>query len=330
MKTILVTGGAGYIGSHTVLEILDSGYEVIVVDDYSNSNPVVIQKLEQISGKKIKIYANDLKSDIDFIFRNHNIDGVIHFAAYKAVGESVQDPIKYYDNNINSLLNVLVCCKRYNVNNFVFSSSCSLYGNVEKLPVNEETNLSDPESPYAYTKLVGERIISDFCKVTNLKAVALRYFNPVGAHYSGLIGELTINKPSNIIPVICNSVSGDELTVFGSDYSTDDGTCVRDYVHVSDIANAHLKALQWMSQSDCKFEVFNLGSETGVSVLQLISAFEKHNLVKVRWKFGPRRPGDVVSIYSDSTKAKKILNWKPTRTTEDMVKSAWIWYKNKS
>lgn len=332
MKTILVTGGAGYIGSHTVLELLsDKNYDVLIVDNFSNSNPLITNRLHQVAGRPVKVYHRDSKEQFDDIFSTHKIDGVIHFAAFKSVGESVENPLMYYDNNLNSLINVLDCCKAFNVNNIVFSSSCSLYGNVEKLPVNEETPVSDPESPYAYTKLIGERIISDFCKANkNFKVVALRYFNPVGAHQSGLIGELPINKPNNIIPVICDATNGGEVTVFGNDYDTPDGTCIRDYIHVSDIAKAHVLSLEYMFNGpESNFEIFNLGSEKGVSVLELINAFEKHNDVKVNYKIGPRRPGDVVKIYSDSTKAKRLLSWTPQFKTEDMVKSAWKWYRNK-
>ena len=332
MKKILITGGAGYIGSHTVLEILENpDYDVLVVDNFSNSNPLITNRIHQVSKRPVKVYHRDSKEQFDDIFSNHKIDGVIHFAAYKSVGESVQNPLMYYDNNINSLINVLDCCRAFNINNIVFSSSCSLYGDVEKLPVNEETPISEPQSPYAYTKLIGEKIISDFCKVNkDINVVALRYFNPVGAHKSGLIGESPINKPNNIIPLICDSVNGEELTVFGDDYDTPDGTCIRDYVHVSDIAKAHLSALEYMfTNSKINFEIFNLGSEKGVSVLQLIKTFEEVNKVKVNYRIGERRSGDVVKIYSDSSKAKELLKWVPEFTIEDMVKSAWIWYKNR-
>jgi UDP-glucose 4-epimerase len=341
MKRILVTGGAGYIGSHTVIELLKNPeYEVIIIDDFSNSNPLILNKLHNIVGKNTNIHIRDCKDSLDDILTKYNdtysleddkIVGVIHFAAYKAVGESVEHPLKYYDNNINSLLNILNSCKNYGIKNIVFSSSCSLYGDVEKLPVNEDTPLSDPQSPYAYTKLIGERILSDFCKVNkDFNVTALRYFNPVGAHESGLIGEYPIGKPNNIMPVICNSAdTGEEMIVFGDDYDTRDGSCLRDYVHVSDIANAHVLSLNHMINGvDNNYDIFNLGSESGVSVLELIKTFEEVNNVKVNYKISGRRDGDVVQIYSDSTKAKTILGWEPRYDIKDMVSSAWKWHKN--
>jgi UDP-glucose 4-epimerase len=333
MKTILVTGGAGYIGSHTVVELLSKPeFDVIIVDNFSNSNPEIVNRLYEITKRPIKIYHRDCREQLDDILSEHKIDGIIHFAAYKAVGESVESPIQYYDNNINSLLNILDAAKYFEIKNIVFSSSCSLYGNLKQLPANEDSPLSDPESPYAYTKLVGERILQDFSRVNpEIKIASLRYFNPVGAHHSGLIGESPINKPNNIIPVISNSVdTGEEMTIFGNDYPTKDGSCIRDYVHVSDIANAHVLAIEYLMTKDSKsYDVFNLGSNTGSSVFELISAFEKVNDVKVNYKVGMRREGDIVEIYSDSTKAKQILNWQAIRDVNDMVLSAWKWYKNK-
>lgn len=333
MKTILVTGGAGYIGSHTVVELLSNPeFDVIIVDNFSNSNPEIVNRLHEITKRPIKIYHRDCREQLDDILSEHKVDGIIHFAAYKAVGESVESPIQYYDNNINSLLNILDAAKYFEIKNIVFSSSCSLYGNLKQLPANEDSPLSDPESPYAYTKLVGERILQDFSRVNpEIKIASLRYFNPVGAHYSGLIGESPINKPNNIIPVICNSAfTGEEMVVFGDDYQTKDGSCIRDYVHVSDIANAHVLAIEYLMREDSKpYDVFNLGSNTGSSVFELIESFERVNNVKVNYKIGQRREGDVVEIYSDSSKSKRILNWKATRSVSDMVLSAWKWYKNK-
>lgn len=339
MKTILVTGGAGYIGSHTVVELLKNPeYDVIIVDNFSNSNPEIVNRLHDLTQRPIKIYHRDCREQMDDILSEHKVDGIIHFAAYKSVGESVENPIQYYDNNINSLLNMLDTAKYFGIKNFVFSSSCSLYGNLKELPATEESPLSEPESPYAYTKLMGERILQDFSKVnTDIKIIALRYFNPVGAHESGLIGESPINKPNNILPVICNSAeTGEEITVFGGDYETRDGSCIRDYVHVSDIANAHVLSLDYLMSDESKsYDVYNLGlgtgnrfQENGLTVLEVIRAFEKVNKVKVNYKIGDRREGDIEKIYSNSTKARKI-GWKPVRTVDDMVSSAWKWHKNK-
>jgi UDP-glucose 4-epimerase len=339
MKTILVTGGAGYIGSHTVVELLkNSEYDVIIVDNFSNSNPEIINRLYDLTKRPIKIYHRDCRDQMDDILSEHKVDAIIHFAAYKAVGESVDNPIQYYDNNINSLLNMLDSAKYFGIKNFVFSSSCSLYGNLKELPATEDSPLSEPESPYAYTKLMGEQILKDFSKAnTEFKIVSLRYFNPVGAHESGLIGESPLNKPNNILPVICNSAeTGEEMMVFGGDYDTRDGSCIRDYVHVSDIAEAHVKAFEYLiSDNSLSYDVYNLGlgignrfQKEGLTVLEVINAFEKINGVKVNYKIGDRREGDIVEIYSNSTKARKI-GWKPTRTVDDMVSSAWKWHKNK-
>jgi len=339
MKTILVTGGAGYIGSHTVVELLKNPeYDVIIVDNFSNSNPEIINRLYDLTKRPIKIYHRDCRDQMDDILSEHKVDAIIHFAAYKAVGESVESPIQYYDNNINSLLNMLDSAKYFGIKNFVFSSSCSLYGNLKELPATEDSPLSEPESPYAYTKLMGEQILKDFSKANpEFKIVSLRYFNPVGAHKSGLIGESPINKPNNILPVICNSAeTGEEMMVFGGDYDTRDGSCIRDYVHVSDIAEAHVKAFEYLiSDNSLSYDVYNLGlgignrfETNGLTVLEVINAFEKTNGVKVNYKIGDRREGDVVQIYSNSIKARQI-GWKPTRTVDDMVSSAWKWHKNK-
>jgi UDP-glucose 4-epimerase len=330
MKTILVTGGSGYIGSHTILELLQGNedYEVLILDDFSNSNPLVVNKLNKMV-KNVKVYARDCRENIDDILINHKVDGIIHFAASKSVNDSIDNPLEYYDNNINSLLNILDACQRFDIKKLVFSSSCSLYGDVDVLPVNEETKLSNPESPYSYTKLVGERIISDFCNSNkNISVVSLRYFNPVGAHESGEIGEYPITKPNNILPVICNSAeTGEEMIIFGDSYDTRDGSCIRDYVHVSDIARAHVYAIDY-SLNNKGHEIINLGSGSGVSVLELIKTFEEVNNVKINYKIGDPREGDIVQIYSDSSKAKRLLNWEPKYNIEDMVSSAWKWYQN--
>ena len=339
MKTILITGGAGYIGTHTVVELLKNPeYDVIIVDNFSNSNPLIVNRLYEITGRPIKIYHRDCREQMDDILSEHKVDSIIHFAAFKSVGESVENPIQYYDNNINSLLNMLDTAKYFGIKNFVFSSSCSLYGNLKELPATEESPLSEPESPYAYTKLVGERILQDFSKVNpDIKIIALRYFNPVGAHESGLIGESPINKPNNILPVICNSAeTGEEMLVFGDDYDTRDGSCIRDYVHVSDIANAHVLSVDHLFSDKSKsYDVFNLGlgsgnrfEKEGLTVLEIIKSFEEVNGVKVNYKISGRREGDIEKIYSNSTKAREI-RWRPRIEVNEMVSSAWKWHKNR-
>jgi UDP-glucose 4-epimerase len=331
MKHILVTGGCGYIGSHTVVELYNNGYKPIILDNNSKSNPAILKRIHEITGEFPIFYPRSCQSDLYDIFENHDIEGIIHFAAYKSVGESVIDPISYYDNNINGLLNILTFAEGYGVNRIVFSSSCSLYGNLTELPARENSPLSDPESPYAYTKLVSERILSDFAKSNrDMSIVSLRYFNPVGAHESGLIGESPIEKPSNIVPIICRSAEDGELIkVFGSDYPTRDGSCIRDYIHVMDLANAHIKSLDLLYREHPSYDVFNVGSDLGISVFELINTFERVNGVKVNYEISSRREGDVMAIYSDSTKSKEILGWFPTRTIEDMVSSAWKWHKNR-
>jgi UDP-glucose 4-epimerase len=332
--TILVTGGAGYIGSHTIIELLSTtDYNVISVDNFSNSSAKTFERIERITGKKIKNYNVDL-CDYEVtksVFEaEKNISGVIHFAAFKAVGESVLNPHKYYNNNINSLLNVLECCLKNNISDFIFSSSCSVYGNIENLPVNEDTPLGKAESPYAYTKQIGETILSDYCRAfPSLRAVALRYFNPVGAHISGLIGEFPINKPSNLVPVITNTAIGKipSMTVHGHDYPTRDGTCIRDYIHVTDIATAHVQALSYLSAKKGfpNYFIFNLGTGSGVSVLEAIHAFEKISGKKLNYKMGEKRPGDVCAIYSDTSLSEKELGWKPEYSLDQMMETAWKW-----
>ncbi len=330
---ILLTGGAGYIGSHTIIELLHNGYEVISVDNYNNSSPKTYERICQITGDSIKHYDIDL-CDLGLTKKvfdeNAEIRGVIHFAALKSVPESVEKPVLYYRNNINSLLNILDCIRNYNIPNFIFSSSCSVYGNAGQLPVNEDTPIGIIESPYAYTKLLGERIIQDCAKVhSTIKALSLRYFNPVGAHSSGLNGELPTNRPNNLVPVITQTAIGKikEMSVFGNDYKTRDGSCIRDYIHVSDIADAHVKALKYLlaEKQDSNYSLFNLGSGKGVSVLEAIQAFEKIAKLKLNYKIVPRRAGDVEAIYSDSTKAHKLLHWKPQHDIYSMMETAWEW-----
>lgn len=330
---ILVTGGCGYIGSHTIIEILEqTDFEVISVDNLMNSSVDTLDRIEKITGKRVKNYAVDLcdLAKTEEIFKeNTDLIGIIHFAALKSVPESVFKPLLYYHNNLNSLLHLLQLAEKYQVNNFIFSSSCSVYGNVSKLPVNEQTPLSIAESPYAYTKQIGEVMLKDFVRNNDVKAVALRYFNPVGAHISGLNGENPINKPSNLVPVITQTAAGiiKEMSVYGYDYDTRDGSCIRDYIHVTDIAEAHIKAMNYLieGKNEARYEVYNLGTGKGVTVLEAIKAFEKVSGVKLNYKLAERRPGDVVAIYSDTTLSEQKLGWKTKLTIEDMMASAWKW-----
>jgi UDP-glucose 4-epimerase len=330
---ILVTGGCGYIGSHTIIEILtQTNFEVISADNYLNSSEKTLERIKQITGKSVKNYFIDLcdmEKTSKVFEENPDLVGVIHFAALKSVPESVAKPLFYYHNNINSLLNLLNCCEKYGVHHFIFSSSCSVYGNVEKLPVNEQTPLSIAESPYAYTKQVGEVILKDVTKVTPIKGIALRYFNPVGSHKTGLNGENPTNRPSNLVPVITQTAVGiiKEMSVFGYDYDTRDGSCIRDYIHVTDIAEAHIKALYYLieGRNEASYEVINLGTGNGVTVLEAIHAFEKASGVKLNYKLVGRREGDVVAIYSDTTMSEKKLGWKTKIGIDEMMDSAWKW-----
>jgi UDP-glucose 4-epimerase len=330
---ILVTGGCGYIGSHTIIEILEqTDFEVISVDNLMNSTSDTLDRIERITGKRVKNYTIDLcdLAKTEEIFKeNPDLVGIIHFAALKSVPESVFKPLLYYHNNLNSLLNLLQLVEKHQVNYFIFSSSCSVYGNVSKLPVNEQTPLSIAESPYAYTKQIGEVMMKDFVRNNQVKAVALRYFNPVGAHVSGLNGENPINKPSNLVPVITQTAAGiiPEMSVYGYDYDTRDGSCIRDYIHVTDIAEAHIKAMNYLieGKNQANYEVYNLGTGNGVTVLEAIKAFEKVSGVKLNYKLAERRAGDVVAIYSDTTLSEQRLGWKTKLTIEDMMASAWKW-----
>ena len=336
-KTILITGGAGYIGSHTIIELLENtDYNVISIDNYSNSSAKTFQRIEKITGKKVINYLIDLcdSKSLETVFENeNNIVGIIHFAAFKSVPESVNNPHKYYSNNINSLLNILECCLKFKIEHFIFSSSCSVYGNISELPVKETTPLGKSESPYAYTKQVGEEIIKDYSKAfQELTSIALRYFNPVGAHVSGLIGEDPINKPTSLVPVITQTAIGKikEMAVHGTDYDTRDGSCIRDYIHVTDIAIAHIKALEYIINKKQKtnFSIFNLGSGNGVSVLEAINAFEKISNKKLSYNIGPKRDGDVEAIFSDTTLSEKELKWKTKFTLDEMMETAWKWELN--
>lgn len=331
-KIILVTGGAGYIGSHTIVELLNSGFDVVSVDNFSNSSVEVYERIKKITSKDFHWYEADINNEklLRQIFEKHKISGIIHFAAYKSVGESVESPLKYYHNNINGLLTILALCQEFYINNLIFSSSCSVYGNVKKLPVNESSPLLEAESPYAYTKQIGEKILQDFSKSSDeVKIISLRYFNPVGAHFSALIGENPINKPNNLVPIITGVAIGkfDRLIVHGNDYSTPDGTCIRDYIHVCDLAEAHVKAMMYLFEDKMRsnYDVFNLGTGRGVSVMEAILAFEKVSGIELKYSIGQRREGDVVAVYADSTKAFSELSWTARFGIEEMMQSAWNW-----
>ncbi|MDF2381555.1 UDP-glucose 4-epimerase GalE [Nostoc ellipsosporum NOK] len=332
MAKILVTGGCGYIGSHTLVDLIQHGYTVISADNNSRSNPAILNGVEQITGKAIKNYKVDLCNfdDTFAIFQeNPDIAGIIHFAAYKAVGESVEKPLLYFENNITSLINLLKCVQEFRIPHFVFSSSCTVYGTPDDIPVTEQTVPKPAESPYGYTKQMGEQIINEFAKSSGTLCILLRYFNPVGAHPSVKIGELPFGRPQNLVPAITQTAIGKlpSMTVYGSDYPTRDGSCIRDYIHVSDIAHAHTLALQYLEQGKNKraCDVFNLGTGNGVSVLEAIRTFEKVSGVKLNYTIGPRRPGDVVAIYANNDLARHELGWNPQYSLEDMLRTAWEW-----
>lgn len=334
-QKILVTGGTGYIGSHTVVELQEAGYEVVVVDDLSNSSKDVLDNIETISGKRPAFEQFDLadaaKTD-DFFSRNQNIAAIIHFAASKAVGESVQIPLHYYRNNLVSLMNILECQRKYKIANIVFSSSCTVYGQPDKLPVTESTPRKDAESPYGNTKRVNEDILNDSIKAyPELKGIALRYFNPIGAHPSALIGELPLGVPQNLVPFITQTAAGlrEGLSVFGDDYDTPDGSAIRDYINVVDLAKAHVVAIRRLLENKNKagYEVFNLGTGNGYSVLEILKGFEKATGVKLNYKIVPRRAGDIEKIWADTTYANEELGWKAGVGLEETLLSAWNWEK---
>lgn len=334
MKKILVTGGCGYIGAHTVVDLLQHGYEVISIDNNSRSNPDITKGIERITGKSIKNYRVDLCDAVATraVFdENPGIAGIIHFAAFKAVGESVEFPMRYYENNLVSLVNILNAARDYNVGQFVFSSSCTVYGNPapEAIPVTETSPLLPAESPYGATKQMGEIIVRDFVKAAPVNAILLRYFNPVGAHPSNEIGELPIGRPANLVPAITQTAIGKlpMMQVHGHDYPTRDGSCVRDYIHVSDIAHAHTLALNYLlaGTSNQNPAIFNLGTGDGFTVLEVIQAFEKVSGQKLNYQLGPRRAGDVIAIYANNEKARTELGWKPQYSLDDMMATAWNW-----
>jgi len=332
MKKILVTGGCGYIGSHTIVDLVENGFEVISVDNNSRSTPRILEGIEKITGKKIKNYKVDLCNydDTFAIFQeNEDISGIIHFAAYKSVGESVELPLMYFENNLLSLINLLKCVQEFAIPYFVFSSSCTVYGNPDSIPVTEKTPPKPAESPYGYTKQMGEQIINEFSKANPTQCILLRYFNPVGAHPTASIGELPIGKPANLVPAITQTAMGKlpQMTVHGDDYPTRDGSCIRDYIHVCDIAHAHTLGLLYLldEKTSNRCEVFNLGTGNGVTVLEAIKSFEKVSGVKLNYSIGPRRPGDVVAIYADNQFVKETLGWEIKYSLDEMMSSAWKW-----
>jgi UDP-glucose 4-epimerase len=329
---IIVTGGTGYIGSHTVVALQQAGFEVIIIDSLERSHESVLERIELITGHRPQFYHADMrdgKALTEVFNKESDIAGVIHFAAYKAVGESMQIPFEYYQNNITSLINLLSEMRTHKIPNLVFSSSCAVYGDSEILPVTESMPLGIPTSPYGNTKKQCEEIIRDSAAECGIQSINLRYFNPVGAHPSALIGEWPVGAPNNLFPYVTQVAAGkrEKLTVFGNDYPTPDGSCVRDYIHVTDVAEAHVIALQRLlkGQNPQRVEVFNLGTGTGVSVLEILETFEKVIGKKVNYVIGPRRPGDVAAVYADPAKAEKELGWRAKESLESMVSSAWKW-----
>lgn len=333
---ILVTGGCGYIGSHTIVDLIENNFDVVSVDACFNSYENTMQGIEKITGKAIKNHKTDI-CDYEAtkkIFETEKLDGIIHFAAFKSVPESVEQPLKYYHNNLNSLINLLKLAEEFQVKHFVFSSSCSVYGNAQVLPVVETTAFEKAESPYAHTKQIGEEMITQVAKSSKNQFVLLRYFNPVGAHERAEIGESPLAAATAVVPRITGFASGklSSFSVFGTDYPTRDGTCVRDYIHVMDIANAHTKAIQYLAagKQHQACDVFNLGTGNGVTVLEAIQSFERVSGLQLNYTKAPRRAGDVIAIYANNNKAKEVLGWQPQRSLDDMMRTAWNWEKRHS
>lgn len=324
---ILVTGGAGYIGSHSVIELHKRGFDVLIADNFVNSSPNVIEKLKTITGKTFNCIEVDLcdYASLESSLESYDITGVIHFAAYKAVGESVDSPLKYYENNLQSLTNVLKVCNKKSITNFVFSSSCTVYGSPETIPVTEQTVTGKGESPYGKSKIFSEEILTDYFVSKPTSICILRYFNPIGAHESGLIGDYPDGKPNNLLPFVTQVAAGlrEKLNVFGDDYNTEDGSCLRDYIHVSDLARAHVNAIEYNIKKENTLSTFNLGTGNGTSVLELIKTFEKVNGIKVNFEITPRRSGDVEAIYANCDLATQELGWTAELNLESMLSSAW-------
>lgn len=334
MKKILVTGGLGYIGSHTVVALQNKGYEVIIIDDCSNAEEDFLDRIFSITNQKPAFFKIDLKDEqkVNDFFAQHKMDGIIHFAAHKAVGESVEKPLMYYRNNLVGLINLLESMQNFEVNNIIFSSSCTVYGQADQMPIDEQTPLKKPESPYGKTKQMGEEILEDFSHTYQKNVVCLRYFNPVGAHSSSKIGELPKGIPNNLVPYVTQTAAGirDFLQVWGNDYPTRDGTAIRDYIDVNDLADAHVKAMTRLIENKNKsnHEIFNLGTGTGSTVLEVVEAFEKANDVKINYQIKERRAGDIVEAYANNTLAKNELGWEPKTSLEESLRNSWRWEQN--
>jgi UDP-glucose 4-epimerase len=331
--TILVTGGLGYIGSHTVVELLENGFDVIIIDDLSNSEKFILDNIEKITNKKPVFYPFDLKRKelLKQVLDAHKIDGCINFAAFKAVGESQEKPLDYYENNLFTLINILQEFKKRNISNFIFSSSCTVYGQADKMPIDENTPLKTPESTYGKTKQMGEEILRDFAVAYRKKISLLRYFNPIGAHSTALLGELPIGIPNNLVPFVTQTAAGirEKLNIWGNDYPTEDGTAIRDYIYVVDLAKAHVKALQKLISSDEEtlIDIYNLGTGKGSSVLEVVEAFERANNMKIPYQICSRREGDITIAFANAEKAEKELSWKAKASLEEALKTTWNWQK---
>ena len=329
MSKILVTGGLGYIGSHTVVELQNEGHQVVIIDNLNNTELKVKDRIESITGQEVPTVIADVNDELalDKLFTENNFDGVIHFAAYKAVGESVDFPIMYYQNNVSGLINLMAAMEKHGVHNLIFSSSCTVYGATEDLPVTESSAIKKAESPYGTSKILCEEIIQDYAKHKPMKAVLLRYFNPVGAHPSAQIGELPLGIPNNLIPYVTQTAAGirEKLTVHGNDYSTHDGTCIRDYIHVVDLAKAHVKAMEYAAKMSESEDVFNVGTGNGSTVMEVVETFQKVNNVPLNYQIGPRRGGDIEQIWADTNKVNNVLGWNAQYDLNDMMQHAGAW-----
>lgn len=331
---ILISGGAGYIGGNTIISLVEMGYKnLLSVDNFINSDSSSYSRLEKIIGMNILNENCDLADQKSCLalFKKYEIEGIIHFAALKSVPESVENPSLYYHNNINALVNLLEAAEKYDIKKFIFSSSCTVYGSPKELPVSEDSPYGKAESPYGLTKQIGEMLLENYCLIhPYFKAISLRYFNPAGAHESGLIGEIKNERPNSLVPILAQQAAGlrEQITVFGSDYNTKDGSCVRDYIHVTDIAEAHVLAYSYLEKMNTNYDVFNLGSGNGNTTLEVVHAFEKENQLKLNYEVGERRKGDVEQIFASNEKAEKQLGWQPKRSLAEIVRSAWKWQQN--